>query len=1413
MSEFTTRFKNGIKRRKVAMARATTITERMESTIMDAANSIDSPIYRVRPYPSDGGLHQTTALLDHFHQRRMKWLGLRNTSPQHAFEMWHDDGWLKFAFVPGSPQAASEIRDQLYEDFPDSTIDQAVDPVPTGMFEPGRALAGARFNCFRSPHLPIKSIGGPNNAESRKRGFYTNGELRDPYKDIITAMTRDGDARVIYQTLFKPISLSTLQRWQTKRAAKELRDDNLVAFWTYDATDAQQHAADVIEEQLSEYLFRVEARVIVTAETQSAAVERIQSIGSKLKKYYETDMQQGLYAVPASSWRPIPGSNRRHLTKFATRVAGRQAEGRGNIDASTSELAGLAHLPEETVNFQAIDRATSKTGRAMPLGTPRFDWSNPDLDFSKHRYPNAFGAASGGDTAAALANPADAFDPDLATQHERQVLMESNAEKSDAFYLGFGARRGIEAGVFDRVFDTHGFIGGASGEGKTTLLNHIAYQVAKKGHGAFYYDQKGADADRFLSVLPEDRRDDVVMVEIGGNSEKQVGFNFLEVPTTADDPDSAAYKEAVGDLMGDVVALLTLAGGSEDQDYWGPRMDRIARPLIQGLGRIGEPCTLVSIYYALLTQQGREEAAERFAVEGVEFVEDFARDVLVEMEDDDLQAIISRLERWVMDPIVRDIVSHTESTVSIDDIVREGKIVIVQDKTNNESAGKMIATALIRRMWVAVREQSIDDTQPDPPMMYALMDEFQEIATKHTNIHQMFAQARAFPLSLIVSAQDLTDQLDNFRGAIEGQARTFLSFNPGRDGDAKAIQSQHSEDIGYKDLRGLDKYRFYLTTERDDESTAPSVKVASFPPLEEIADFARSDEEVNELIEHSLDRYGAERRSAAQIKDDTPFYNGPVDLDDDAPGEWSRELHEPLLCKAAYDAALRGGTDTNGTDYIPADALADRALRYLPDSLGFDHRTDINRALAHIPEDVLARRDLDAEQLDRAAEEGTIIEGGEITGVDSGTLDERAAPGVAIDTGPGAYVRCTENGRTGEFGFLDTGANVRAGGPGHDALVRDSYDPLTRAGFVVEVPIQGGADMDDAHATLADIDALDPGLTDEEFGQLSMRERQQVATASIEQFADEHPIVHRLADAAPLAIEAEKSTAKSNPSQTWINLAQAVADGRRVLFTSRERDIERAATTLYRNGPYAVSNSLSAESRCYTGHKLSIDGDLLLRPGPAQTGQQQTETAWIRDETSGEYVLRSCPQNGDPSRDADGVNEYAHFDTGHAVFAPRNKDEYPAHTGQQDEHGNPLTDDGEQWVAVRRPFIPEYELSSVGPHVTDANEQPVDPNEWNESVARAILDETDLVAVPSDAHTLGDLKYYPPARANDDDADGPLPPLDEALLDDLRDVDTSTPIATGSTGASSASAGPDADARDDADESALSRWARDQNDD
>lgn len=965
------------------------VDEGLATDLYDHARE-NSEMVGIAPYKKSGGLQRGMQLLNSLHDVKTEGrVRTKNVTPGSAFELVYDDDEeiLQYRFVPGDDDMRRRIERQLKTYYDDSNITE-IEPEFLDMAD-GQYVAGTRLRLRQDDtFLPIKHFRiDPDHFDT------------DPYDSITSEMVGAPDrpnADVLVQLMIKPaISNASLDRrnWyhgigKTVKRLKQSKtgfDYGAVFEQTAnaitggqlegvsDGTDYTKYreeasnskAANVVAEQRGKKGFHVDIRVVAVSDSKQEAMSRVEETAGMYRKFYDSSYEQGFTPKFFDS---------SQLDDFLKQTAGREWTGTDqNIRFSTDTLTGICHVPTD-LNTQEINYAMSKSGRGIPPRTPRFDYDTHGLSRAEDDW---------GDI---------------------QMTMFDETGRGEPYWYGYGVKNGIEAGVDSDILDVHQFVGGATGNGKTTFLTNLSSQIMNRGHGALIFDPKGKDADEFLAEVPEGREDDVVFVDLSDETDQYVTFNFLEVPSDAD-PDSREFASAVEALADDVVAIASQGGG--DDNYWGALMNRVTRTLVRGMAKSGKTCTLLDLACCVADSNNLEKFYNWMDEERIHFIRESAERIK-EKEDSDLEPLAGRFSQWIENDAVRNLISNRDSTASIQEAVEEGKIVIVKNaKSSGETEKRLFATALIRRAWVAAREAT--DTEP----FYVIADEFDSIVTEESNIHKILSEARAFNFCLTLSCQNPSNQLpEKVANAISNQCQTFISFNPGGDDDAKLIEKQHSRDIGREDLLNMSPYRFFMRTTDSEDMLTHSYKVKGFKPIgetreEKTGSLGRASD-VEELKRRSLNQYGTEHLSPEEQQSASHFYGGPGGDDDGSVSLTDDRTHTVL--ETVFRLEVLSGEDEIQSDRV-IDELADQ----------FD---DVPKS--NIP--MLLN-----------------------------SCNSRDLLNVSQDGGDGAV----ELQPDGYEELFSSGETMNAGGIVHQAAMKRIMEDLIHAGYEASIPAQDGEEQPD----------------------------------------------------------------------------------------------------------------------------------------------------------------------------------------------------------------------------------------------------------------------------------------------------------------------------------------------------------------
>jgi hypothetical protein len=1179
--------------------------------------SQDARLQTVRPYKdTENGMERGMKLLTALHDPDTGMLGMRNKSEPFAFELhYSDDTELLQPRVATRSDDQFELVDRQVQSHYANSDTREVDPSFLEL-RPGQHIAGTTLQLRQRKEFerlrpiknfrmdpdhfdigPYRSIGremvGPAHkadcdvlvqsvikpAVSTAKWDRNNWWYGiDNTIDSVTGKDDGGnsvDWGQVGKEITEPIQQMGMteqqRRRENRRRERELLHEEGSRFTGGDDNEPVANRSDVaklLDKQRGMRGYHLCIRILAVSDDAEQAQQRVQDTAGMFRNFYDSRFQQGFEPVNFSS---------KKLYRMVQHAASRDYTDR-KITFPVDTLTGVCKIPTD-IALQQFDYSMSAAGRGVPPRTSRYNWDAAGLNRT------------------------------TASRAERQRELLSIDDPTHPIWFGDGMRNEIEAGVEPDVLNTHLFIGGTTGVGKTTLLINYFYQLMQRGHGGLFFDPKGEDAEDVVQLLPEGREDDLVFIEIGADTDYEVGFNFLETPLDDPDPESQAFDSAVSSLADDFEAMLAQSGNGD----WGSRMSGITRAVVRGLAEYqvrsdeDKTVTMLDMAFLLADEEGRQRIHDMMAEERIEWIQQ-ATHVIADYSEDDLEPLVRRLWEWIFSRTVRSVASHPSATISIEDIVREGKILVVENNSSGSTAQRLITTALIRRIWVAIQEQTKRDDEPDPPDFYAVCDEFDDIVNEHSNIQTILKQARSFGLSLTFATQNLnTGGGDNqgipesIQSAIRGNCNTFLTFNPRDPDDADDIARQHSKNIDGDDITELDDYRLYMRTHDDQGDLTDSYKVKAFPPAPEtLAESnVRSEAETEALIQESKERYGQPKRTDEEIKEEMfvggAMGGGGVAADAEAALPDELDMEDPLIrnraLKAMDDEAIR--QEDNRREFVAVPDLLGRLRRYLPGGENINGPGQAWREVFQkLPDAYFAHRE-------QVSDDG----------------EEAHTEVKSLDTS-----------------YMNIGTLENDGKKEHWEQMADAYIPFTQLGFVFDIPAQTGGDMPDGLAKLDDALYLDD-LDADDHGRITDR---------INNYREDHAILYQLAGERDAFIESEHTTGQTQPSQTIKNLAQANQEGHRCLFVCRPDDATNIHDTLVGDEPCCWSkHSEDGEKRFFTFTRdLNIDGQKITRPGAANN-------VWVYDENTGQYILR----------DTDGT-EHARFDTAADIFTDASA--YPA---------------------------------------------------------------------------------------------------------------------------------------------------------
>jgi len=336
----------------------------------------------------------------------------------------------------------------------------------------------------------------------------------------------------------------------------------------------------------------------------------------------------------------------------------------------------------------------------------------------------------------------------------------------------------------------HVYILGKSGTGKSTLIANMAVNDIQRGEGMALVDPHGDTDEKLLDFIPTNRIDDVAYLD-----PSIVGQSFHLNPLYVKNP---AYGELVA--SGIVSIFSKLYGNS-----WGPRLEYILRNTLLTL--VGKPgATLLDVPRLLTNKDFREDYLNSVKDPVlINFWHDEYDKYSEKFQSEAISPILNKVGQFITSPTIRDIISHPNSTVDFEDMMNEGKIIILnlpQGKIGEDNAALLGAMFISQIQIAAMNRANMEESKRKDFFLY--VDEFQNFAT--TSFIKILSEARKYRLNLILANQYTAQLPIEIQDAIFGNAGTLISFVVGA-ADANRLMNELGNFYTQDDLVSLPRYQ------------------------------------------------------------------------------------------------------------------------------------------------------------------------------------------------------------------------------------------------------------------------------------------------------------------------------------------------------------------------------------------------------------------------------------------------------------------------------------------------------------------------------------------------------------------------------------------------------------------------------
>jgi hypothetical protein len=410
--------------------------------------------------------------------------------------------------------------------------------------------------------------------------------------------------------------------------------------------------------------------------------------------------------------------------------------------------------------------------------------------------------------------------PGLVKSRSRELSAPLSLKKSDAVFdviVGNNSFSGEDTsiGLTLAQREKHTYIIGKTGTGKTTLLTSSIYQDMVNGKGLAVLDPHGDMFRELLAIVPEHRKKDVIVFD-PSDRQHPVGLNILAPRVHFDNDEDG--QEWITSMVLSVFQKLS------DESFWGPRMEHILRSAILTALSTDKP----SLYtlQRLLTDKKYYKAVAKTLDDPV--LQQFWSKEVTSYGDMQFANMVAplthRLGHFITTKMSRHILLQQESTISISDIMNEGKILLVNLSKGDvgEDQSFFFGTLLTSLIWMAAYQRTkIPEKKRRDFFVY--VDEFQNFATPQFT--DITSEGRKFHVSLIASHQNIAQiSHPSVLKTVAANVGSIICLKASPDDEAFILPFMQPE-VEKGDIVNLPPHKFFMKTTADESEDAFSGNV------------------------------------------------------------------------------------------------------------------------------------------------------------------------------------------------------------------------------------------------------------------------------------------------------------------------------------------------------------------------------------------------------------------------------------------------------------------------------------------------------------------------------------------------------------------------------------------------------------
>ncbi|VTX88659.1 AAA-like domain protein [Actinomyces naeslundii] len=406
--------------------------------------------------------------------------------------------------------------------------------------------------------------------------------------------------------------------------------------------------------------------------------------------------------------------------------------------------------------------------------------------------------------------------PATPSAHPRVLPLPQARETQRAFASGVADQAGERLGISISDALYHTVLLGPTGAGKSTALAHLALADIAAGRGVLLIDPKTDLVADILARIPEQRRDDVVVID--PTSSRPVGINPLARAQTA----CGASPELVADTV-----LATFKGVFAES--WGVRVEQVLSAALVTLART-PGATLVDLPLLLTNPAYRQRLIAASGADPLGTGQFWAAyEALSEAQRQQwVGPVLTRLQPFLIRPHLRATLGQAAPSFDLGEVFTRRRIVLVslnKGVLGAESA-RLLGSLLVGQLWPLILARAA--VEPSRRHVVSVfIDEVQDYLSLPGSLADALAQARSLGAAFHLAHQYRGQLPAALKAGIDANARNKIIFSLSA-ADAAELARQ-AIDLEAADFQLLPRFGVYARTMHHGREN-PWCQATTLPP-------------------------------------------------------------------------------------------------------------------------------------------------------------------------------------------------------------------------------------------------------------------------------------------------------------------------------------------------------------------------------------------------------------------------------------------------------------------------------------------------------------------------------------------------------------------------------------------------------